>query len=174
MIFNAGEFLIEMEDYPDISDYIYLEELLNSINIPLTSKTSTRRGFGRHRKATFGLVRQRNTGRIEQSAFSKKYPHIYDELVKLGRDVFDFEFTSIHVNKDVVCPPHKDENNVGDSLIVSFGNYEGCKLIIEGEEFDTKYNPVIFNGSEKEHWNTDDLVGTKYSIVYYTMKTKTA
>jgi hypothetical protein len=170
MIYSDGKNIYEMEDYIDVQEFLLLEEMLNQINIPFTTKTSSRRGFPRHRKATFGLVRQRFTGKYELSRFSKKYPEIHDELFRLGKDEFDFEFTSVHINKDVVCPPHKDDNNVGDSLIVSLGNYEGCKLIIEGEEHDTKYNPVIFNGAEKEHWNTDDLVGTKYSLVYFTTK----
>lgn len=147
--------------------FSHLEDLLNNITIPYTTKTSNRRGFPKHRKATFGLVKQRYTGKVAQSRFSKKYPDIHNELFRLGRDVLGFQFTSIHINKNVVCPPHKDEKNVGESLIISLGDYSGCKLIIEGEEYDTKYNPVIFNGAEKEHYNTDDLVGTKYSLVFY-------
>jgi DNA (cytosine-5)-methyltransferase 1 len=34
-------------------------------------------------------------------------------------------------------------------------------------EYDTDCRPVIFNGAELEHWNTKDLQGTKYSLVFY-------
>lgn len=148
-------------------NYENLEQLLNKINIPFTTNTSSRRGFPKHRKATFGLVRERYSGKINPSRFSRTYPVIHDELFRIGKVICPFEFTSIHIGKNVICPPHKDAKNVGDSLIVSLGQYEGCKLIIEGVEHNAHYKPIIFNGAEKEHWNTNDLVGTKYSLIYY-------
>jgi len=53
------------------------------------------------------------------------------------------------------------------SCIVSIGDYTGCNLVIENKKYDAKYNPIVFNGSLIEHWNTDDLVGDKYSLIYY-------
>lgn len=151
----------------DKSNFEKLENMLNRITIPLTSKTNNRRGFPKHRRAIFGLVKQRYTGKIDISRFSKKYPEINNELFRIGKDVLKFNFTSIYINKDVICPAHKDEKNIGESLIISIGKYEGCKLVIEGQEFNSHYNPVIFNGSEKEHWTTDDLVGSKFSLIYF-------
>jgi len=154
----------------DKSEFAILEKMLNDINIPYVSSKSNRRGFGKHRRACFGLVRERYSGKINNSRFTRKYPEIYEEILRIGKLYCPFSFTSIHINKNVVCPPHKDEKNVGDSMIVSIGDYEGCKLVIEGEVYDAKYNPIIFNGAEKEHYNTDDLVGTKYSLIYYNIK----
>ena len=151
--------------------YKPLEDMLNKINIPLTTKTSNRRGFPKHRKATFGMVRERFSGKINISRFSRIYPDIYEEILRIGKIICPFEFTSIHINKNVVCPPHKDDKNVGDSLIVSIGDYQGCKLVVDGVVCDAHYNPIIFNGALLEHSNTDDLVGTKYSLVYYNMNT---
>lgn len=78
-----------------------------------------------------------------------------------------FKFTSIHVNKNVTCPKHKDSKNIGSSMLLSFGNYTGSKIIIENIVYDAYYNPIIFDGSKLEHWNTDDLQGTKYSLVFF-------
>jgi hypothetical protein len=72
------------------------------------------------------------------------------------------------VNKNVVCPAHKDAKNVGRSMLVSFGPYTGCELRVEGVQFDTRHTPHIFDGSTLEHWNEPTLEGTKYSLVYYT------
>ena len=49
------------------------------------------------------------------SHISIKYPEIYEKLVEIGKfnSLRDFVFTSIHVNHNVICPPHKDENNKG-------------------------------------------------------------
>jgi hypothetical protein len=67
----------------------------------------------------------------------------------------------------VVCPKHYDSKNVGESMLVSFGDYTGCNIVIEGIVYDAKHTPVIFNGSKREHWNTDNLTGNKYSLVFY-------
>ena len=71
------------------------------------------------------------------------------------------------MNHNIVCPLHKDRKNIGKSLIVSFGDYTGCKLVVDGSEIDTDCRPVLFNGSELEHWNTNDLMGNKYSLVFF-------
>jgi hypothetical protein len=100
---------------------------------------------------------------------SKKYPNIYDEIVRIGKMICPFEFKSIQLNHNLVCPKHKDKNNIGVSLLVSFGEYEGCNIVIENKEYNTNCNPVIFNGAEMEHWNSE-LIGTennKYSLVYF-------
>ena len=76
-------------------------------------------------------------------------------------------FSSIHLNNNVVCPKHKDNRNVGNSLLVSFGDYTGCNIVIGDVIYDAKYTPLIFNGAEIEHYNTNDLEGNKYSLVYY-------
>jgi hypothetical protein len=150
-----------------------LHQLVKKIKIKPKSLTSNRRGFPeRHRAITFGITRGRFNGITGVSHFSKKYPEIYAEIIRIGRRICPFEFTSIHLNNNVVCPPHYDSKNVGESLLVSFGDYEGCKIVIRGENtqhevYDAKYTPLIFNGSLLEHWNTNDLIGNKYSLVYF-------
>ena len=147
-----------------------LYRMLNAINIPIKSESqrNTRRGFGTHRSTTFGIVRRRYDGQLALSAPSVRWPAIYAELVALGASLdADFAFTSIHVNKNVVCPPHLDAKNVGESMIVSFGDYDGCELVVDGVVYDTKYHPHIFNGSLLQHHNNDTLIGTKYSLVYF-------
>jgi hypothetical protein len=99
---------------------------------------------------------------------SKKHPKIYEAVLKIGEAISPaFEFSSIHLNHNVVCPKHLDSKNVGESVLVSFGDYEGCNIVIEGEIYDAKHTPIKFNGALLEHWNTKDLVGNKYSLVFY-------
>jgi hypothetical protein len=148
----------------DIFDKLY--QCLNKITIPYKNKRNNRRGFPKHRGTTLGLVKKRFSGKIELSAFSIKHPEIYELIQSIGKS-YNFAFTSIQLNHNVICPPHKDENNKGNSLIVSFGEYTGGSLVVEGEDVYTYKTPVIFNGSEKEHWNKDDLVGNKYSLVFF-------
>jgi len=53
------------------------------------------------------------------------------------------------------------------SVIVSIGDYSGSHLVIDGIDYDAFCQPVMFNGALCEHYNTNDLVGDKFSIVYY-------
>ena len=52
-------------------------------------------------------------------------------------------------------------------MLLSFGDYTGCKIIIGNQEYDADCKPLIFDGSKLEHHNTNDLIGTKYSLVYF-------
>jgi hypothetical protein len=132
-----------------------------------------RKNFPEHRADIFGIVKRRPHwgGGTAISTVSKRKPEIFAELQRLGDIICPFPFTSILVNHNTVCGKHHDGNNVGNSLLISIGDYIGCNIVVEGKNYDAKYTPTIFNGSELEHWNTDDLVGTKYSIVFYQIPT---
>ena len=52
-------------------------------------------------------------------------------------------------------------------MLLSFGDYSGCNIVVNNKIYDANCNPIIFNGSNLEHYNTDDLIGTKYSLVYF-------
>lgn len=163
-----------IEELPKIEEnkLNVLYTMLEKITLPKKNKTNTRRGFDiNHRATTFGITRARfkraNGNLYDLSESSIKYPEIYNELLKIGEMYCPFKFTSIHVNKNVTCPKHKDSKNIGSSMLLSFGNYIGGKIVIENIEYDSYNKPIIFNGSKLEHWNTDDLQGTKYSLVFF-------
>jgi len=146
-----------------------LYELLKKHTVHLCSSASrsSRLDFGKHRSEQYGITRARFQGTIGPSRASRKYPEIHDEIMRLGREICPFGFTSVQLNNNTVCPPHYDSKNAGSSLLVSFGDYTGCNIVIEGTVYDARHKPIIFNGSEREHWNTDNLSGNKYSLVYY-------
>jgi hypothetical protein len=130
-----------------------------------------RRGFPPHRTACLGLVKQRIGGKIAMGAFSKKNPIIHDEIFRLGESICPFRFTSVHLNHNTQCPPHFDSKNAGESVIVSFGDYEGCNLVVNGVEYNARHQPLTFNGSCLLHYNTPLLSGNKYSLVFYNSST---
>lgn len=150
-----------------------LYEMLQNINIRKKGEKSNRRGFPlNHRSATFGYTRARygtrKNGKLyDLSTYSLKYPEVYQELLRIGNLICPFEFNSIHVNENVTCPPHKDSNNIGESLLISFGDYTGSNIVVEGNEYNTNCKPIIFDGSNLLHYNTNDLEGNKYSLVYF-------
>ena len=147
-----------------------LRDMLSRITVRGKTSTSNRRGFpAKHRAITFGITRGRFNGITGLSHYSQKYPLIYAEIMRIGRIMCDgiLDFKSVHLNNNIVCPKHLDSKNVGKSVLVSFGDYTGCNIVICDDVYDAKYRPILFNGSLLEHWNTDDLVGNKHSLVYY-------
>jgi hypothetical protein len=148
-------------------EFSILYEMLESISLPFVAGKKLRRGFAEHRSTGFGIIRQRLTNKLELSYYSKRYPEIHAEMQRIGDLYCPFKYTSIHTNKNVVCPPHRDGANKGRSMLVSFGEYSGCNIVVEGTKLNADCQPVVFNGADLEHWNTDNLVGTKYSLVFY-------
>lgn len=163
----------------DIQDLLY--ELQNTTITLVSNKMGRARTFGTHRAMTMGMVKQRISRKYELSYSSKKYPKLYEAILRFGKTL-DFEFNSIHINHNVVCSRHLDPDNVGKSLLVSFGDYEGCNLIIETEdglkEYNTNCSPIIFDGTKHYHYNTPfagtprtpssrEKSGNKYSLVFF-------
>lgn len=125
----------------------------------------------------FGLVNKRfgNNGNpkykfdnpIQPGNNNSKYPEIYEQLKKLINKIDpNFEYDCITLNHNFRCIPHYDKHNKSASLIVSFGDFEGGELVVEGEEFDIKNNPLIFNGSVSRHW-TLEFIGDRYSVIFF-------
>lgn len=147
-------------------EFNVLYDMLENISISIKKGESSRRGFGAHRATTFGMVRGRYNGILGLSHSSHKYPDIYKEILRIG-SLIDMKFNAIHLNHNVVCPKHLDSNNYGDSVLISFGEYEGCNIVIEDKKYDAFCQPIKFDGSKLYHWNTNDLIGNKYSLVFY-------
>ncbi len=124
---------------------------------------------------TFGYIRPRGSvlGTRELTRISKKYPLIYELVKKYAEEVMpDFKFTTITINRDIVCLPHTDKYNQSDSMIVAFGDYtEGGNLYIringKDKKFCIKNSPLIFNGRNL-HWN-DEANGRRYSLVFFNL-----
>lgn len=139
---------------------------LNKITIPLSLRKNVSNETVR--STVFGEITPRfGEKKWKHSRMTEKHPHIWKLIWALGDIICnDIEWTTVQVNHNVICKPHVDKNNKGESVIVSFGNYYGGNLVVGEEEFDTYRRPLIFDGSEI-HFNTDDLEGNKYSLVYY-------
>jgi hypothetical protein len=127
-------------------EYKKLFDLLENPELKWDVKTKGgqySRGFNNHEKLTFGM-RNIDYLPVGLTTPSINYPDVFEALVEYGGKYCNFEFTNIHVNKNVVCPPHKDKGNTGISMIVSFGDYKGCNLMVEGEHLENKREPCIF------------------------------
>jgi len=124
----------------------------------------------------FGLTQvkfQKKGNVLQKAKLSKKYPHIEEQLNKLGKEILpsDFEWSSMCVNKNLTCLKHRDKYNKGHgSYIVAFGPYTGGRLMLykeDGIEYvDINEKPLLFDGHEYEH-ETEPFEGTRYSVIFY-------
>ena len=87
------------------------------------------------------------------------------------------EISAVCLNKNVVCPPHRDRNNDPDSKswVCFFGDYTsgGCLVLEDGTRFPGEEKAVWhgpFLGASTTHWNVPHEGGTKYSVVAFKTK----
>jgi len=148
--------------------FINLFSQLEKIRINYRVGLSNR--LGKFRGCVWGISKARYSGKIGLSMYSVKFQEIYQEIVRIGKLICPFDFTSIQMNKNLVCPIHTDRNNVAKSLLVSFGDYAGNNIIVNEKEYNTNCRPLIFNGAELEHYNSPQISGTKYSLIFFDSK----
>ena len=147
-------------------------ELYQEVNRLLTTRLLPFRGQEKvhkikGRRNTFGFIshRMRYAYPPRFSSMNLKYAELYLALRRLGDAIVPFRYDAITVNQNNICPPHKDSGNLGSSLLVTGGDYEGGSFVIEGEEIETKYNPVVFDG-HRLHWN-NPFTGMRWSVIYF-------
>ncbi len=100
------------------------------------------------------------------------YPHLKD----IFREFADFHFPNheweqVQLNRNFPCPVHKDSTNIGASVLVCCGDYEGGLTCVEKEDkilkFDARNSPIKFDGSKYYHWVEPIKNGTRYSLVFF-------
>ena len=65
--------------------------------------------------------------------------------------------THCAVNRNAQFTPHVDSGRgLGQSvsLIVGLGNYTGGEILVEGQSYDIRYNPLEFDGWNQLHWTS--------------------
>jgi hypothetical protein len=170
--------IIQTDINPEKLNLLY--EMLNDVIIPKTNLTSKRVNNSEMRRICFGKVRYRfpkktlNYKLQGESRFTKMYPEIYDELKLVINQIYpDFTYTTIQVNHNGIMDYHTDKNNMGDTVIISFGEYTGGNLVLKNGDVETQYDmncsSIRFNATTIPHKVNDDLVGNKYSLIYFTM-----
>jgi hypothetical protein len=124
------------------------------------------------RSQNFGVVYNRwkaGVSRLEpiEAVNNRTYPVLYNQLKKVIREIEpNFQYNTITVNHNLKCLPHYDKANKSPSLILTLGDFDGGRLIVEGCAIDIHWKPLIMNGSSAEH-STEEFTGERYSIIYY-------
>jgi len=115
---------------------------------------------------------------------NKKNIELLDLLIEYGKMILpdDFIFTTITLNKNLKCKPHKDRGNFGISALVCIGSYDKGGIFIwgsapiDGERGDpvlhsTNNTILMFEGSKLLH-ETEQFTGDRYAIIYFSQNKK--
>lgn len=114
----------------------------------------------------FGKVKKLDEGYV-RSQFDARFPG----LLKAARELIkahdpSFRYTSIQVNKNMQCKPHKDTYNKGMSYIIGLGAYTGGELLTGDRSINIRNKFLKFDGRQTH--STAPFKGERYSLVYFT------
>ena len=152
---------VDRYDLEPIKDYLDVHNLgMNKYRVKVGEGVSQCLGIVSKRSAAPDLSRQ-----------SWLHPRLHHMLMQFADKYVrqHIDFTSIQVNCNYICAPHKDVGNVGESYIVAFGYFLGGEICIEDMPYDINLRGLIFDGSKHLHW-TRQWSGFRYSIVFHTLK----
>jgi hypothetical protein len=132
------------------------------------------------RSATLGFGNTRFRG-IAEFSYNAKWPGVLKALIEFGNLIAPegWDYTTITLNHGVQAKKHRDSRNVGKSIIVGFGDYEGGALRVwdpndeNPQDLDLKDRPTLFNGALLPH-ETQPFTGERYTVIYYRQKHKGA
>jgi hypothetical protein len=152
----------------DVIDPEALTPILNHlINNPIPINKYRKR-VGEGRSQCFGIVGKRSMA-PDLSRLSWLDAKLHFLLMEFGKKYVPIPFTSIQVNMNMPCKPHRDSNNSGLSYLIAFGDFpEGGRINISNQEYFVKYRPLLFDGSKEEHYVTN-WRGNRFSLVYHTI-----
>jgi len=99
----------------------------------------------------------------------------YAKALMLQHDP-DFKYTSIQFARNMKTDKHKDKSNIGESYIISLGQFQGGELRIYEADSD-EYTDVItknrfykFNANQTWHETCEWSGGDRYTITWFTVK----
>jgi len=157
----------------EASLFLKVSEVLMTVKLPMRTRGTV---YSKHKRSvTFGWVYYWANGTGKRHACcNTKFPRIYamlKEIIQFADPTF--RFTSIQVNQNVKCKPHKDQSNVGETLIIGFGDYCGGDILIkEKQDLIKSYNVLgnflRFDGKSL-HW-TAPWTGNRITVLFYTNK----
>jgi len=166
-----------------------MNEIINFEYPRNTSRCHTKYGKGNdkeevHRGMALGLINVRkcnqggkNNNLPQQNCLllkRQKYINLFKNTNEWFNNTFPyyFKYTTIQYNKNNQCAKHIDGKNVGESIIVGLGDYEGGRLIIydyEGQDkvfINIKNKFFKFNGSKYYH-ETEPFTGNRITLVFF-------
>ena len=118
----------------------------------------------------------RTPSKVFKGQWNTKCVDMYPELDLIFREFGElyfpeFAWSQVQMNKNYQCPPHFDSQNIGESILLTLGEFTEGKTIVElGDNAHVHYNSHYrlckFDGSKYKHW-TQPFEGTRYALVFF-------
>jgi hypothetical protein len=148
------------------SEFLDIINELKRLSLP-TNNYRNKAGSGKSQ--TFGVVNRRSL-EPDYSRLCWLRPLLYKHILDFAKKYVKIPFTSITLNQGYRAAAHRDKGNIGDSLLVAFGDYSGGELeLLEGEYsgvYDVKCKPLITDFQKTLH-SVKPFEGDRYSLVFY-------
>lgn len=149
----------------DISASEFLDLTRELMRKRLT-KNCDRAMAGPGKSQAFGIIR-RWSYRPHLSRNTWMRPHLWNLLLSFASKHVPIQWDGVTVNDDYVSQPHTDKGNEGESYTISFGDFTGGELCLEGDtKIDTRFRGHLFNGAAIRHW-TAPHIGRRFCLVFY-------
>jgi hypothetical protein len=140
--------------------------------------SDSRENSGIGRTQPYGIINRMKGGLgVGLGMNCEKYPKIWEEGRTLSHMICpdDLKWTTFMLNMNYEAVPHIDKNNIGESLVVAFGDYTGGELVTIAEdlsetEYNIRYKPVLMDASKIVHYVKPITSGTRYSIIFFRTK----
>ena len=167
-VYNYLLFKIRMSIEQKIPTEAFSEILAELQKKPIP-RNEYRNTAGKGRSQVFGVVGRRCLP-PDYSRLCWLRPYLFKLLLDFADKYVDIPWNAITVNQNYRSSPHYDKHNIGDSLLVAFGNYSGGELELhEGEKkgvYDINCKPIVHNFSTTLH-SVREFEGERYSLVFY-------
>jgi hypothetical protein len=127
---------------------------------------------GEGRSQCFGLVNRRSLD-VDYSRQGWLRPKLLYHVQEFANKYVDISWTSVTINQNYKCLPHRDKGNYGESYLVACGEFTGGELqILEGDlsgSYNINCRPFKTDFSKVLH-SVQDFTGTRISLVFYKLK----
>ena len=134
---------------------------------------NTWRGFLKYDENGHKVLRKRDPDNPKKylSKAMTDYPELMN-IAKEFRDLYfpEFHFTHLMLNKNFPVDWHRDQANIGETVIVAVGDFTGgaTQLMIDNQvvSIDVHNKPFKFDGSKIKH-RCEPFEGTRYAVVFF-------
>ena len=145
------------------SEFLDLTRELMRKNI---TKNCDRATAGAGKSQAFGIIR-RWSYRPHLSRNTWMRPYLWKLLLEFASKNVPIAWDGVTVNDDYTSAPHTDKGNEGESYTISFGDFSGGELCLEGDiKINTRCRGYLFNGAAIKHW-TAPHTGRRFCLVFY-------
>lgn len=149
------------------------KEILDELHTRPITINKYRDKCGEGRSQCFGLVNRRSLN-VDYSRQGWLRPKLLYHVQEFAEKYVDISWTSVTINQNYKCLPHRDKSNYGESFLVAFGQYQGGDLLIHEGDLSGSYNincrPFKTDFSKVLH-SVQDFTGERISMVFYKLKT---